>query len=113
MSKSSGLTPSEESPDGGVTYRTGQTGFLVFPSMGKPSGDHTQLGFNVEDLNVAVNDLKSKGVKLEEYDFPNFKTQNGIMTFADGSKSAWFKDTEGNLIAVNQMVRATTAASSR
>ncbi len=108
-----GLTPGEESPDGGVTYRTGQTGFLVFPSMGKPSGDHTQLGFNVEDLNVAVNELKSKGVKLEEYDFPNFKTQNGIMTFPDGSKGAWFKDTEGNLIAVNQLVRATTAASSR
>lgn len=108
-----GFAPSEEMPDGGVLYRTGQTGFLVFQSMGKPSGDHTQVGFNVEDLNTAVDELKGKGIKLEEYDFPKFKTQNGIITFPDGSKGAWFKDTEGNLIALNQLVRAASGTSAR
>jgi predicted enzyme related to lactoylglutathione lyase len=107
-----GLTP-EEQPDGGAIYRTGQTGFLVFQSTGKASGDHTQLGLDVEDINVALNEFKSKGVKLEEYDFPNFKTVNGIFEMPDGSKGAWFKDTEGNLIAVNQMVHAAVGSSSR
>jgi predicted enzyme related to lactoylglutathione lyase len=108
-----GLTPTDEQPDGSAMYRTGETGFLVFQSMGKPSGEHTQMGLNVDDLNAAVTELKSKGVKLEEYDLPNFKSENGIVNMPDGSKGAWFKDTEGNLIAVNQMVRAATAASSR
>jgi predicted enzyme related to lactoylglutathione lyase len=108
-----GLTPSDEQPDGSATYRTGETGFLVFQSMGKPSGEHTQMGFNVDDLGAAVTELKSKGVKLEEYDYPNFKSEAGIVTMQDGSKGAWFKDTEGNLIAVNQMVRAATSATQR
>jgi predicted enzyme related to lactoylglutathione lyase len=108
-----GLTPAEEQPDnGGVVYKIGQSGILVFQSMGKASGDHTQLGINVENIDSALNELKSKGVKLEEYDYPNFKTVNGILEFPDGSKGAWFKDTEGNLIAVNQMVRAAAAGSS-
>jgi predicted enzyme related to lactoylglutathione lyase len=103
----------EEQSDGGAMYRTGQTGFLVFQSTGKPSGDHTQLGLDVEDISSAMTELQSKGVKIEEFDFPNFKTVNGIYELPDGSKSAWFKDTEGNLLSVNQMVRVATGASSR
>jgi predicted enzyme related to lactoylglutathione lyase len=108
-----GLTPSDEQPDGSVMYRTGETAFLVFQSMGKASGDHTQLGLNVADLKSATDELKSKGVKLEEYDYPDIKTVNGIVEMPDGSKSAWFKDTEGNLISVAQMVRAPIASGSR
>ena len=106
-----GLTPSEVQSDGGALYRTGETGFLVFLSMGKASGDHTQLGLNVENLVSAVNELKSKGLKFEEYDYPNFKTTNGIVDLQDGSKGAWFKDTEGNLISLNQRAPATAASS--
>jgi len=105
-----GLTPGEVQPDGSVEYRTGSTGFLVFPSMGKASGDHTQLGLDVEDVVSATKELKSKGVKIEDYDFPEFKTNDGIADLADGSKGAWFKDTEGNLIALAQRVPATTRA---
>jgi hypothetical protein len=49
-------------------------------------------------------------VKLEEYDYPDFKTKDGIADMMDGSKGAWFKDTEGNLIALAQRVPATTRA---
>ena len=41
-------------------------------------------------------ELKSKGVKFEEYNMPGMR--NGIMT-AGGAKSAWFRDTEGNILA--------------
>ena len=50
-----------------------------------------------------VADLKSRGVVFEEYDFPNLKTQNGIAT-AGNAKSAWFKDSEGNILAIIQSV---------
>ena len=99
-----GLEPSEVQPDGGVVYRTGETGFLVFPSMGKASGDHTQLALEVEDVTSAVSELKSAGVKPEEYDYPEFKTHDGVVDMPDGEKGAWFKDSEGNLIALTSRV---------
>ncbi len=103
-----GLKPGEEQPDGGAMYQTGETGFLIFPSMGKASGDHTQMAFEVEDVPSAVTELKSKGIMLEEYDYPEFKSQDGLVDMPDGTKGAWFKDTEGNLIALTQRVPART-----
>jgi catechol 2,3-dioxygenase-like lactoylglutathione lyase family enzyme len=96
-----GFSPVEISPDGSATYETGSTRFLVFPTMGKPSGDHTQMGFNVEDLAAVVGELKQKGVKLEEYDLPGFKTTDGIVDLGD-ERAAWFKDSEGNLLSLAQ-----------
>jgi len=101
-----GLKPSDEQPDGSVMYMVGETGFLVFPSMGKASGDHTQMALDVDDVEVAARELKSNGVKLEEYDHPNFKSKDGIVDLPDGSKGAWFKDTEGNLIGLGTLVPA-------
>src|SRR5690349_21341645 len=103
-----GLKPTNEQPDGSVMYMVGETGFLVFPSMGKASGDHTQMAFEVDDVTSAATELKSKGVKLEEYDFPNFKSHEGLVDMPDGTKGAWFKDTEGNLIALASRVPAVT-----
>jgi catechol 2,3-dioxygenase-like lactoylglutathione lyase family enzyme len=101
-----GLKPGEERPDGSVIYQTGSTNLLVFPSMGKPSGDHTQAGLEVGDLTGAVTELKAKGVAFEEYDFPNFKTKGGIVDL-DDSRTAWLKDSEGNLIALIERKQAT------
>ena len=98
-----GLKPTNEQPDGSAMYMVGETGFLVFPSMGKASGDHTQMALDVDDVEDAVRELRKSGVRLEEYDFPELKTQDGLATLPDGSKGAWFKDTEGNLIAVGSM----------
>jgi predicted enzyme related to lactoylglutathione lyase len=93
------LKPSEETP-AGITYRVGKGGFALFESTGAPSGDHTQLGFEVDDLEAAVEELRGRGVVFEEYDFPGFKTVNGIAEI-EGEKGAWFKDSEGNLLAVS------------
>jgi catechol 2,3-dioxygenase-like lactoylglutathione lyase family enzyme len=95
-----GLTPSEET-GAGATYRLGETEFLLFPSSGKASGDHTQLGFFVSDVESAVASLRDKGVVFEEYDFPGFKTENGIGE-VEGQKGAWFRDSEGNLISLGE-----------
>ena len=74
-------------------------------SGGKPSGTHTQLAIEVEDLQQTVKDLQDKGVKFEEYDTPMLKTVNGVADFG-GTKGAWFKDSEGNLIALGLPVPA-------
>ncbi len=96
-----GLTPTQErDPMGGMLYELSDgTGFAVFLSSGKPSGTHTQMALEVPDLDAAVKDLRARGLKFEEYDNPELKTVNGIAEIA-GTKVAWFKDSEGNLIAI-------------
>ncbi len=69
--------------------------------MGAASGAHTQVGFRVDDIEAEVGQLRDKGVVFEEYDFPGLKTENGIAQIGPG-RSAWFKDSEGNLIAIVQ-----------
>ncbi|MCA1696519.1 MAG: VOC family protein [Actinobacteria bacterium] len=93
-----GLNPVEES-DEEVAYRVADTQFILFPSSGKASGDHTQLAFEVEDLESDVRSLRENGVVFEEYDQPGFKSSTGIVEL-EGEKGAWFKDSEGNLIAI-------------
>jgi catechol 2,3-dioxygenase-like lactoylglutathione lyase family enzyme len=94
------LKPIEERPEG-LRYRCGNGGFLLFESSGAASGDHTQMGWDVDDVEAAVAELRGRGVVFEEYDLPGFKTVNGIAEIA-GEKGAWFKDSEGNLLAIGQ-----------
>jgi catechol 2,3-dioxygenase-like lactoylglutathione lyase family enzyme len=96
-----GLIPESEGPDG-LFYRCGgSTRFLVFPSGGTASGTHTQMTWNTPNIEVAVADLKARGGVFEEYDTPEVKTVNNVATLGQ-SKGAWFKDSEGNLLALGQ-----------
>ena len=96
-----GMMPTQErDPMGGVMYELSDgTGFAVFLSSGKASGTHTQMALEVPDLDAAVKDLRARGLKFEEYDSPGLKTTDGIAEIA-GTKVAWFKDSEGNLVAI-------------
>ena len=103
-----GLTATQErDPMGGLLYELSDgTGFAVFLSSGKSSGTHTQLALEVPDLDAAVKDLRARGLKFEEYDSPGLKTVNGIAEIA-GTKVAFFKDSEGNLVAIGLPVPVT------
>jgi catechol 2,3-dioxygenase-like lactoylglutathione lyase family enzyme len=108
-SDSLGLKPAEEQP-GGLVYECAEgSNFLLFQSSGVSNGGFTQISFEVDDVNSTVKDLQSRGVKFEEYDFPGLKTVNGIAEIAIG-KGAWFKDSEGNLLAVAQRVEVPAKA---
>jgi catechol 2,3-dioxygenase-like lactoylglutathione lyase family enzyme len=106
-----GLEPVEERP-GGLRYRCGNGVFALFKSAGTASGDHTQMGWEVADIESTVAALRARGVVFEEYDLPGFKTVNGIAEI-DGNypskgtreKGAWFRDSEGNLLGIGQPVR--------
>ncbi|HKR99174.1 MAG TPA: VOC family protein [Candidatus Dormibacteraeota bacterium] len=97
-----GLTPSAEEP-AALTYEMpGGTRFILFTSSGKPSGEHTQVGFRVKDIESEVRQLKDNGVQFEEYDFPGFDKSTGVAT-TGAIRSAWFKDTEGNVLGLVQL----------
>jgi catechol 2,3-dioxygenase-like lactoylglutathione lyase family enzyme len=95
-----GLQPEEEGPEG-LHYRCGDGAFLLFESSGEASGTHTQLGWDVDDIEATVATLRDQGVVFEEYDLPDFKTVNGIADI-EGERGAWFKDSEGNLLAIGE-----------
>jgi catechol 2,3-dioxygenase-like lactoylglutathione lyase family enzyme len=107
-----GLTPVEERP-GGLRYVCGSGSFALFESAGEPSGSHTQMGFEVADIDATVAELRSRGVVFEEYDLPGFKTVNGIANVKGnypskggvGERAAWFRDSEGNLLGIGQPIR--------
>ena len=97
-----GLTPSEEQPGGAFYEGAGGTRFLLFPSSGRASGTHTQVGWLVDDIEATVRELEQRGVQFEEYDFPGFDRETRIARTGE-VRSAWFKDSEGNLIGIVQM----------
>lgn len=97
-----GLTPGEVSPAGVFYDGVEGTRFLLFPSSGAPSGTHTQMGFRVADLESEVDALRGRGVTFETYDMPGFDPATSIATLPNG-RTAWFHDTEGNLIGVVEL----------
>ena len=106
-----GLEPVEER-EGGLLYRCGGTEFALYESAGAASGDHTQMGFEVEDIEAVVAELRGRGVVFEEYDFPGLTTVNGIAEIEGnypskgrGERGAWFRDSEGNMLGLGQPVR--------
>jgi catechol 2,3-dioxygenase-like lactoylglutathione lyase family enzyme len=107
-----GLTPIEERP-GGLRYRCGSGFFSIFQSAGAPSGTHTQMAWEVDDLEATVAELRRRGVVFEEYDLPGLKTTGGIAVVSGnypsrggaGEKAAWFRDSEGNMLGIGQPVR--------
>ena len=95
-----GLEPGEEYA-GGVIYECGDTEAFLYPTPNAGTSNASQAFWQVDDVEAEVADLKSRGVQFEEYDIPGMKMTNSIVT-ADGAKAAWFKDTEGNILAVTQ-----------
>lgn len=78
------------------------TFFFVHPSDFAGSNQATGLAFMVPDIEAEMAELRQRGVRFEEYDLPGFRTVDGVATRPNGTRMAWFKDTEGNLIGLGQ-----------
>lgn len=99
-----GLRVKEQLPQDHVLFESGQGTTLLIYKRAATKADHTAAAFWVQDLESEMNELRSKkGLVFEEYDFPGLKTVNGVATF-DSTKSAWFKDTEGNIIGISEKI---------
>ena len=105
-----GLTPVEER-DGGLRYVVASGEFHLFLSTGRASGESTQVGFEVDDIDAVVAELRSRGVVFGEIDAPGFKVVDGIIEVegnypskGEGERGIFFHDSEGNLLALGQAV---------
>ena len=98
-----GLKVVGENP-GGVTIEAGGGSMLLlFPRAEATKAEHTAAGFFVTDVAAEVAELRAKGVVFQDIDMPGLKTENGIAHIGP-STAAWFKDSEGNILGIGDVV---------
>ena len=98
-----GLKVSPETIKNHLLFECGGGTTLLVYGRGTPNlVDHTQVRFWTADVAADVRELGERGILFEEYDFPTFKTVDHIVTSPGIGRSAWFKDPDGNTIALFQ-----------
>ena len=97
-----GMEPSGSMEDDSLIYTCGKgTSFLVYQTDNAGSAKNTQMGWEVDNLDREMEELRGRGVTFEDYDFPGLKTENGVAT-SDWGKASWFLDSEGNILNLVQ-----------
>jgi catechol 2,3-dioxygenase-like lactoylglutathione lyase family enzyme len=98
-----GLRPIDPGPQG-VTYEfAGQTACFLYPTSNAGTSRASQAFWRVTDVDREIAELKSRGVVFEDYPMEGTRSPSGAIT-AGGAKAAWFKDTEGNILALIQPI---------
>ncbi|AKU16967.1 VOC family protein [Luteipulveratus mongoliensis] len=101
-----GLSPTQENP-GGLIYTTaGGTMFFLYQTEYAGKAEHTIAQFHVSDVGNEVKDLRAKGVTFEHYEMPGATWDDDVASFEDMGHAAWFKDSEGNILCVDDMTPA-------
>jgi catechol 2,3-dioxygenase-like lactoylglutathione lyase family enzyme len=95
-----GLKVEDASGTEAQVYRSGSSRLIVYRSQFAGTNKATALNFIVGDeLERIVKGLRDRGVAFEHYDMPEVKRDGDVHT-AGPMKMAWFKDPDGNIIAV-------------
>ncbi|MGH2656557.1 MAG: VOC family protein [Actinomycetota bacterium] len=88
--------------DEGVQFESGGVRFDIYPTRAS-GGTATVAGWIVPNVEAEMEDLRSRGVQFEDIDVPGIKTVNGLAQM-EGFKGGWFKDSEGNVLAVTEEI---------
>lgn len=94
-----GLNQVDENP-GGIMYVSGGGRLFIYQSTTAGTGQATSASWEVADIESTVEDLAAKGIMFEHYEMPNTELHGDIHVMGP-MKAAWFKDPDGNILAVN------------
>ena len=94
-----GLKPTGEENSEVFMLKSGDTTLSLYRSEFAGSNKATALTFDVNDIESEVSELKGKGITFEHYDLEGLKQEGDIYT-AEGMKTAWFKDPDGNILSM-------------
>jgi catechol 2,3-dioxygenase-like lactoylglutathione lyase family enzyme len=97
-----GLTLSAETIPNHLLFECGDGTLLVYGRPTPSTADHTQVRLWSDDVERDVREFETRGAIFEDYDFPTLKTVNHVATSPGIGKSAWFKDPDGNTLALFQ-----------
>lgn len=90
-----------DSQEGTATFEAGDGSTILIYERARTKAEHTALTFLVKNVEATVDELSAKGIKFEQYDMPGIKTNaKGLADMGGGTQLAWFKDPEGNIIAL-------------
>jgi predicted enzyme related to lactoylglutathione lyase len=105
-----GLTPSPGAAPGHYIYQCAGSRFLLYQARGRASGTHDQMAFMVKDLTAVVRQLKARGLVFEIGAKPGAVSEDSgshstaEIAETEHRRSAWFKDSEGNLINLTEIL---------
>jgi catechol 2,3-dioxygenase-like lactoylglutathione lyase family enzyme len=89
-----------------VIYRCGGDTLLeVYERPTAGEAQHTLASWEVSDVRAAVDQLRNRGVRFEEYDLPEVKTEDGVSATGD-LREAWFRDPDGNVLRIHSHAEA-------
>jgi catechol 2,3-dioxygenase-like lactoylglutathione lyase family enzyme len=91
----------DESMPGSAVVEVGSSSYIFLYTTEFKRGENTVASFLVADVRETVRELRGRGVTFEEYDLPGLKTEDGVVTMSEGNEGAFFKDSEGNTIAIS------------
>ena len=94
-----GLVPLPSPEPAALLLKSGNSKIIVYASEYSGTNKATAATWAVKDVGAAVNELKRKGVAFEHYDFPGVKMEGDVHVMGK-SKAAWFKDPDGNILAI-------------
>jgi catechol 2,3-dioxygenase-like lactoylglutathione lyase family enzyme len=81
-------------------YRCGGDTLLEVYERSTVDAEHTLASWEVSDVRAAVDELRERGVRFEDYDLPTIKTEDGVATTGD-FREAWFRDPDGNILRIH------------
>ncbi len=87
--------------EGAEMFELGGTRVLIYETQFAGTAQNTALGIDSDDFDRDMADLKAKGVEFNEYDLPGVTTVDGVVEMG-GMRTAWFNDSEGNIIALGE-----------
>jgi predicted enzyme related to lactoylglutathione lyase len=94
-----GLKRGRSEGEEAISFRGGSSGVLVYRSQFAGTNKATAATLVVDDVERAVETLKAKGISFEHYDVPGM-TRQGDVHLGGGTKVAWFKDPDGNILSL-------------
>ncbi|MEP7324883.1 MAG: VOC family protein [Gemmatimonadota bacterium] len=106
-----GLKPASPDDSEVQVYQSGNAKIAIYVSEFAGTNRATAITWEVPDLEAEVKDLKAKGVRFEHYDMPN-TTRKADIHVSGPIQNSWFKDPDGNIIAVMKQVDVTQARQS-
>jgi predicted enzyme related to lactoylglutathione lyase len=88
----------------GMAYECGKGSVMfVYPTPTAGTAKSTVATWEVGDIVQVTQDLKNKGLEFERYDYPG-AVHEGDVHIWEGAKAAWFKDPDGNILGLSQML---------
>ncbi len=99
-----GLTPVMDLGWGGLVYQSGGSNWLIYQTPSAGTGQHTLGGWTVPNIDDAMRELRANGVTFEDYALGDEgpTTENGVSRDPSGGAVAWFKDSEDNVVSINE-----------